>query len=192
MTQSEWGVPEDTVGGNSNQSPEPALPPPREFSAYLRPPGTQKAGESRAAVLSFVPLLALQRENRHQRCKVKCRPGETQKPRNPTVLGSRRHRQREEPFPVWEGSSREARLPRVLTVLSGLGQQDGKCIFPIRATEAKWDKYLTKTRCCVCVCLCVCAHTCVCTRVRVCVAPASCPPVRWYTIPNSTPRLLVW
>lgn len=38
---------------------------PREFSAYLRPPGTQEAREPGAAMVSFVALLALQRENRH-------------------------------------------------------------------------------------------------------------------------------
>lgn len=77
------------VAGNIlplNLPPELGVLAPREFSAYLGPPGTQKARESRVAVVSFVPLLALQRENRHWFCKVKGRPKETQKPHNPAVL----------------------------------------------------------------------------------------------------------
>lgn len=69
-----------------NLSQEQGILAPREFLAYLRPPGTHKARESWAAMVSFVPLLALRRENRHWFCKVKCWPKETWKSRNPAVL----------------------------------------------------------------------------------------------------------
>lgn len=62
-------------------------------------------------------------------------------------------------WPETSTGEKSTRLPRRrgqrvgerhLTALLGAGQQDEKHLFPIQATEAKWDKYSVETPCGAC------------------------------------------